>query len=186
MIRRNNRLRRRGYTIIELVVVMAIMVIMAGALVPSLGGLGRSGRLRAGTRGLLGQVRLARELAVSNNTWARVQLDPVEGSSTLQELGADDAQSELEWRDVRRTGAGPLRLPDGVSFARSLAADSAQADELLFAPNGSAEDWFVILEDGAGARLAVQVRGVLGTSRVLAPGEAESFDELARVAEETP
>lgn len=162
---------------------MAILVIMAGAVMPSLGGVVRANRLSAGARAVLAQVRFARELAISHNTYARLEIDPDAGVSRVLELNTDDPDAEPTWEENRQAAGVARRLPDGLRFIRTVAATEEGARTLTFAPNGSATDWFLVIGDERDYRLALRVLGTLGTTRIIEPGRAETYADLVQAEE---
>jgi len=66
---------RRGFTLIELMVALAIMMIMTGIAVVAIGPSLRDARLRSGCRMVASACNYARSRAVSTNTSARVFFD---------------------------------------------------------------------------------------------------------------
>lgn len=177
------RPRRSGLTLIELLVVLALIVVMTGAILPSLGNYGAASRLRAGARGVVSQMRYAREIAVRHNTHARFEIDADTGLSRVSELTTVEPESEPQWHADTHAGGLPRALPDGVRFARSAARGSKPAQSVMFSPDGRGEDWFVVIADRRDEQLIVRVEPTLGTARVLSASDGQDYQELLRAAE---
>lgn len=177
---------RAGLTLIELLVVLALVTIMTGALVPALGNFGAAGRLRAGARGVVSQMRFARELAVRHNTHTRFEIDADTGLSRVSELTVVEPETEPSWHECSQGGGVPRALPDGVRYARSAARDGQAAQSVVFTPDGRGGDWFVILTDRRDERLIVRIEPSLGTARVLSASDGQDYQDLLNAAESSP
>jgi len=79
-----NRDRKRGITLIELVVVMAIIAIGAVLLAPSIGSWVPNYRLRSAARDIVSTLRTAQMKAISVNTTYQVSFAPGSGTYVLQ------------------------------------------------------------------------------------------------------
>jgi type IV fimbrial biogenesis protein FimT len=77
-------MRKRGVTLIELVVVMAIIAIGAAFVAPNIGAWIPNYRLRSATRDVTSAMRMAQMKAISNNTQYHVSFNPGAGSFILQ------------------------------------------------------------------------------------------------------
>lgn len=115
---------RRGYTLVELVVVLAIMAVMTAASVPALGVW--LDREPTGAEAVARLLREARERALDEARSVIVSVDPQTGQWSL-----DDGRKEAV--------TGVLRLGD---------ADLAAADQRIvirFAPTGGAQGEDVVV-----------------------------------------
>jgi len=98
---RRPRLRPHGFTLVELLVVMAIAAILAGVAVPSMRDLVKSMRLTSATNDLFGSLMLARSEAVKRND--RVVLcKSTDGTSCAQAGGWE--QGWLVFHDANNNG----------------------------------------------------------------------------------
>ena len=103
------KMNKRGVTLIELVVVMAIIAIGAMLLVPNMGPWIQSYRLRTATRDITSTLRTAQMKAVSNNMEHRVSFDPVARTYILQ-------RNSGGWVDE----GSAQTLPTGISIATNF------------------------------------------------------------------
>jgi len=77
-------MRKRGVTLVELVVVMAIIAIGAAFVAPNIGAWIPNYRLRSASRDVTSALRMAQMKAISNNTQYHVSFNPGAGSFILQ------------------------------------------------------------------------------------------------------
>jgi Tfp pilus assembly protein FimT len=126
-----------GFSLAELVVVMAFASIMAGAALPRLSLLLASIRLPIGARQLAADLALARATAVLRNTNVRVTF-AADAYTVRYEIGAP--------REVLG------RLPAGV-HVESLPASEA----IRFYATGRADNGTVVLAGSSGARRSIVV-----------------------------
>jgi type IV fimbrial biogenesis protein FimT len=128
----DKQLRCRGFTLIELAIVLAIASILLGSAIPSFIGLVRSSRLTASTNDLLGSILLARAEAVKHRS--RVALckstDGVSCAATggweqgwivfhdTNNNGLHDAGEQVVWR--AQPLADNLRLSGNLNVAKYI------------------------------------------------------------------
>jgi prepilin-type N-terminal cleavage/methylation domain-containing protein len=130
------KMNKRGVTLIELVVVFAIIVIGAVLMVPNMGAWLPNYRLRSGARDLVSTMRVAQMRAVSNNTNYQVLI--AGGSYTLQRdsLG-------LLWI----TEGDTKTFPTGITISNNTfpALGTTPAGSSLFRPNSSSNGGTLVL-----------------------------------------
>src|SRR5574341_1199336 len=127
VIARNTRSRRegRGITVVELITLMVLLVILAAFAIPGMSPVVLRYRLRGAAWQLAGDLRLARQRAVTVRKRFRVCLPGATPSCVISvsardySIERDDGTSTAPW--VSETGA-PVRLPDGVTFCSSGAS----------------------------------------------------------------
>jgi len=126
--------RRRGITVIELVIVLAIVAILTVLVVPNLGGWVQHYRIKGVVRHIVSQMELAKIKALKNNLEYRVYFDKTIGTFELQR-GNRPAMSPSWIRE-----AGPYQLPRQVTMSVTFASDAVQ-----FNPHGTAGSGRVVL-----------------------------------------
>ena len=93
-----------GFTVIELMVVLAVAVIVMGVALPNMMSWLPTYRLSAGARQLAGDLQLARMKAISQNTKYRLKFTT-----------ANFYEFEKESGGTFSTESGPFSLPDGIT-----------------------------------------------------------------------
>jgi general secretion pathway protein H len=133
-----------GVTLLELVVVLAVLATAAVLVAPSVRRGGDGLRLRAGAGQVAALLRHARQEAVTHRRPTRVALERAGQAVTL----AWDGEREV----LRR-----LELPPAMQLEAA-----AGGDTVTFSPRGLARDARWIVEAPGGRRLAVELHGVTG------------------------
>lgn len=176
---------------------MAIVVFLTALAAPSFIGMLTRSRLREGARTILAQCKFAREVATREETYARVEFDAEEGISQVRVLVdvTDQGESERsqslrlpgsrlrpeqewEWQQPGATLGKPRRLPDGIDFDRMASRNEDMSQQITFAPDGRADDFFLTLKDERGGKLAVHVNGTTGGVDIIAPDDRETLAKL--------
>jgi len=201
---------RRGFTLVEMLLVLAIIVVMAAAAAPALRGVMQDAALRNAadtirihwTRAHVkamktGRIQVFRfELNGSRYTvqpWAAAD-DAVEAAPAVQGFGT----AEEETASPRLDETGAPRLPEGTLFVAGAAAlegrsqsiekdikdaNKFEADwsqPILFYPDGSTSDAWVIVAGEREVAIRVELRGMTGTTTI---GEITDQEELVSSAE---
>ena len=135
---------RGGFTLLEVLVVLAILVVSAALVLPGLGRGTATLRLRAEARAVVALLRQARQLAVSQRRAHTVALDPLARALLL-------TRGEGEGTVSRLALGGELRL---------RAEEGGTA--LTFTPRGMAHETVWVLEGPGGRRYRIQVEAVTG------------------------
>lgn len=152
-----NRARGRagaGFTLIEVVVVVAIMAALATLVAPAVGRGTETLRLRSEAGRVAALVRQARQHAVSHHRPTRVALDLGRNTVTLTAEDSDKPVRELV-------------MPDGLRLSVE-----AGGETLRFSSRGLTRNTRWMLEGPGGRRLAIRVESLSG--RVTVTPEARS------------
>ncbi|MEW6657717.1 MAG: GspH/FimT family pseudopilin [Thermodesulfobacteriota bacterium] len=120
---------QRGFTLLELVVVLALLTLMMGLVVPNMYGSWQRERDRAGVRQLMTTLRTARSVAATRHQRVRVFLDlgagryQLEGSPRKVDLsrGFRLGEAHLVWEDREARRGYIAFYGDGTSSGGYLA-----------------------------------------------------------------
>jgi len=183
----------RGFQLVELLVVLALFMLLAGITVPSLLRIAGKWRLRSAAGEVVGTMRLARALAVRRCTNVALKFRPRADGHATYALYRDADGDGVLTRDIDRGVdpqiAPPRRLEQIGSQVRfgfppgRLARDPASPSKWLrngddpirfnnsnlasFGPLGTATPGTVFLTDGQRGLAAVRVTGRTGRVKVV-------------------
>lgn len=154
---RTSQTGERGFTLVELVVVVAIIAVLSGMAVTRMAGSWGSTSLRVGARDLALAARYARDYAATRRVRSRLVIAVSEGRYWV----------EAENRGTDRARSGFERLGTSVGRARTLGAgtkfgavrvepraDAGAPGEpgrvtIVFEPTGEADAAAIVLTDGS-------------------------------------
>ena len=169
---------RRGFTLLELVVVMTIIAVMAGGVAPRFADFAARREMAASAHEAAALLGFAREWARAHGTAVLVQWQE-DGARVTAERDPDGAPGEFT--PLQAGGEALLQLPAGVQIA-ALQEDGQPVElpcEVVFYPDGRAADLLLLLEDEAGRHQWVEYLGRYGVARL--PEDGEIDEELADV-----
>jgi prepilin-type N-terminal cleavage/methylation domain-containing protein len=146
-----SRRSRRGFSLIELLVVLAVGAVMLAVGTPVLRGAMANQRLRAGASNLGNALSEARREAFRTSTPARVEVDPADGRISVFAWDSNaNAEAELK----------RYYLPTGVQFTNLVAVTSYTFDTL-----GRPAALPMTIQLGFTANVSLRTVQVLGTGR---------------------
>ena len=179
--------RRRGLTLIEVCLVLALLVVIGAVATPVLDGTFSRGALRSASDVLRGSWARARLTAMESGQTCVFRAEPNGGRFQLIALSAlGGPHSEMippdfggsdNVADMLRRGEN--RLPEGVRFAACDVSASSRitatlgdsvggvwSAPILFHPDGTTSDATVLLANEASNTIRVTLRGLTGISNV--------------------
>jgi type II secretion system protein H len=203
-------MQRRAFTLIEVLLVLAILVVVAAAATPALRGVLRDAALknaaetvrihwtRAHVKAMkTGRIQVFRfeqdGTRFTVQPWAAAD-DQIEAAPSVQGFGTD----EEETASPRLDESSAVTLPEGTKFVAGAAAlegrsqsieqdiqdaNKFEADwsqPILFYPDGSTSDAWVIVANEREVGIRVDLRGMTGTATL---GEISDVEELKDQAE---
>ena len=171
---------RRGFTLMELMVVIIIIGIMSAAIIPEMRGTFEDALLRSTGRDLVNVCSLANSRAVSLNQSCRVQINPTTGHFVLERKVRDHGRDNfIPLKDV--SGAeGKLdsritievRQPDevfGGDNSAEASVENASSEVISFYADGTADAAKIVLRDRAGFQLSLQLNPVTSRIQIVEP-----------------
>jgi type II secretory pathway pseudopilin PulG len=184
--------RRGGFTLVEVCLVLALLIVIGSLAIPLLGGSFKRQALTSGADLLRAGLSRARLQAMQSGqpyvlrvqpkgSWYQIlSLDQL-ALPESQALPADNPDAEHSAYDILRLSRN--RLPDGVIFAKLDVSDSnlltatmgsidggSWSAPILFRPDGTTSDASVLLVNEPGNTVRVTLRGLTGGSDVSAVG----------------
>src|SRR3954447_2768836 len=178
--------RKRGVTLVEICLVLALLVVIAAVAIPAMGGAFARASLRGGCDTLRAAWSKARMAAIQKgqsyvfrceprgSRFQIVSLDQI-GLPETQEQQPTDSDAERAPEDILRLSR--MQLPDGVIFAKAdigsstqLAATGGTTDggpwstPILFRPDGTTSDASMVLQNEPGNTIRITLRGLTGIS----------------------
>lgn len=112
-------------SLVELMVVLAVIGLVIGISLPRLTGLTQQLRLKAATRQIVGLLSLARSLAISSREDHAVVIDQERGTLSVVNLASNEPLERV------------VRLPSTVTIDVRVGGQSSQEARVTFRPSGS-------------------------------------------------
>ena len=185
---------RRGFTLIEIMVVIVVIALVSALVIPNLGGSVGGLRIESAARQLAGLMDYCYQSATSTGrVHALLFNDEARAYVVLAEPKADPALPE----DVGEPKLEPVALPGFVErelkvgirlssvrlFETDLAQDASGGIRLLFFPDGSAEFARLTLVDESENQRIIVLDGMTGAARVINP-QAEAAAQKKKDSED--
>jgi type II secretion system protein H len=190
---------RRGFTLIELMVVLMILVLLAALTAPSFVRQYHEAKLKSAVRDLVGLMQYARSQAVVEGTTYRLNIDRDGGRVwvTYYDIQADQTNNrEPVYAEDESVLGASRKLPEGVTIREIQLGDEALSqlsDEALqeigdvrgqlneegtpyiaFSPRGTTDGARILLENDYEDQLAVSLDAITGRTQVLEEDEIAS------------
>ena len=144
-------MNQKGITLLELIIVMAIIAIGAALTTPNIGGWLTSLRLRSATRDVASILRVAQIKAVSTNTQYQVVFDTANDDYIMQYQDTSGV-----WVPEGETQT----LPTGVKFNTTF------GNTATFLPNATATNGDITLNNSKGTTKRIRLLGLTGRIKI--------------------
>lgn len=164
----DTRCPKRGFTLIEVIIVLFFMVVAAALILPRYGTFQRAGQARDTARNLMAYVREAREIAVESQRPVVMEIDP---AARRIQLVYDDTmfpQQESAGVGVQTVGIDgralprpPLHYPEPLVVEMQPAGaslDPVMGGQFFVSPEGRIPDTDFLIQYGPDRGIIVTVR----------------------------
>ena len=159
----SNDHNRRGFTLVELLVVMVMIFAFAAVVAPRFSQFVPSLRVESSARDLMAAGRKCHADAALQ--WRIVRLVVDQENQTFQiKMQGDPFKDPEEYSPPASAWADPLTLPQGVRFESvDGAEDTGDGTQYFeFRPDGSASDGTIVLTNDKGTEHTVKIVGISG------------------------
>lgn len=192
----NRSSEREGFTLIELILVVAVIGVVAAIVLPRLDPFLPERRLKSAVRLLSGTISLAYGEAIAKNKTYRLYFDSTKNMYWITEVTSVQKEEETEGSSAMRLGTqfellqyekssekveekaptepmfSPRTLPDGVHFStveinRGLEMAKSDLPYIEFSPLGTAVPATIVLINDEGDQFAIEYDGVTGIPALL-------------------
>ena len=145
-------MNKKGITLIELIIAMAIIALGAVLMVPNIGAWLPNYRLRTATRDIVSTMRLAQMKAVSTNVQHAVTFDEGNNSYIVQYQTTGGLKDDGVMQN----------LPTGIT----MTVDFEGLDSAVFSPNSTASSGALRLQNSKGSQKTVTLFATTGRVRI--------------------
>lgn len=135
----------RGFTMVETIVVIGVMAILSVIAIPSLYRWSQSAECKEAAWGLIADLRLGKQSALSTNLEHRVEVDMAAKRYRLAR--GNMPASSTAWTAVDSW----TELASNVNWSSGAACDGNADLDVVFKPNGAAETEVICIRDAANA-----------------------------------
>lgn len=165
--------RSGGFTLIELVIVIAIIGVLAGMLVPRLPDI-TAARLKSSSRKLSGVISYLYDRAAATQIVLRLTFDMEKNEYYISLLNTDNQFEETSFTFARRTS-----LPDSVKVSETRTSAQGRINKgkafVHFFPSGYVERAVIHLKDDSDREMTLITSPLTGRVRIL-----EGYHDVAQ------
>ena len=155
---RDQDMNKRGITLMELIIVMAIIAVGAVLMVPNIAAWLPNYRLKSATRDIVSSMRVAQIKAVTSNVEYRVFFNDGDKSYVIQRQTTAGVNNYVD-------EGGTQPLPSGITFADD-SGWFVSNKYVTFNPNSTAVSGNVVLTNPKGAKKKIVVLSTTGRIRI--------------------
>jgi prepilin-type N-terminal cleavage/methylation domain-containing protein len=160
----NRPVQSRGFTLIELMLVMALIVIMSAIIAPTLRGFALGRRTKDSAAMIVGVAQYGRTAAMSEGRVYRLNFDPTAGQVWLT------AENGTQFQPPTGEYGERFQVQDGVKFSVDVAPQQ-DGQYIQFQPTGRTDTAHIVLTGPRGDTIEVACATPTETFHVLTPAE---------------
>jgi type II secretion system protein H len=172
----NDWKRQAGVTLIELIIVIAIIGIILGIAITTIGNRSPVAQLKSDARDIVSNMQLARVNAIRDTRPWAIQFDTDNQRYLIYSNSGEEWKSE-DWTDGDETVFRNVMLNRRVNFGTNKGARPGgtmpangsitySANRVVFNPNGTSESGTVYLTIGSGETIAISSLSTTGRIKV--------------------
>jgi type II secretion system protein H len=172
----NDWKRQAGVTLIELIIVIAIIGIILGIAITTVGNRSPVAQLKSDARDIVSNMQLARVNAIRDTRPWAIQFDTDNQRYLIYSNSGEEWKSE-DWADGDETVFRNVMLNRRVNFGTNKGARPGgtmpangsitySANRVVFNPNGTSESGTVYLTIGSGETIAISSLSTTGRIKV--------------------
>ncbi len=159
--------RKYGFTLLELVVVVALISILTGMVIPIYNRTMYSLRIRNTTQDITSLIRYAQEKAIAESREFRVTIDDEAGEFRLFRLKSQTLEGDKEFEPVAEAdGGGAMNIPETLTISRITAGRDRKTGLRYIScyPNGASDPGEIELQTQIRGqqRISIKWLGALG------------------------
>lgn len=161
------RAQSRGFTLLELIVVLTLLGIMSAAVLPVFRTTFSNIEKNHAVRDMVGSMRYAQERAIVDSVEFRLYLDPENAQYFLMRLEEANVK-EKTFKPVAGSQGQRFRLPNNMSMKRPRANRERGTDlyYISFYPNGACDDAKISLERRGRRAADIELKGTVSKLKV--------------------
>jgi prepilin-type N-terminal cleavage/methylation domain-containing protein len=152
----------KGFTLIELTIVIVILGVMLSLIIPRLGELGEA-NLKRSTRHLSGMIRFLKDESQARKAVFRLRFDVHEGRYWT-EVMAQTTDQAVEFKRFSSEMAPEGSLSGQTTFREVRVSSHPDDPYIQFTPDGWVEQAFIYLRDGSGRDFTLLVKPLTGVT----------------------
>ena len=161
---------QKGFTLIELTIVIIVLGVMLSLVIPRLGEIGEAD-LKRSSRHLTGMIRFLRDEAQARKAVYRLRFD-IQGGRYWAEVMTLTGEQTVEFKKYHSEMAGEGELSGRTAFGDVKVGSHPEDPYIQFTPDGWVEKAFIHLRDGDDRPFTLIVNPLMGTTE-LHEGEVE-------------
>jgi prepilin-type N-terminal cleavage/methylation domain-containing protein len=172
------RATRRGYTILEVLVVLAVLVILGAAIIPAMSGYYSNTRQKSAADGIRARLADARAKAMEQGTWYRLALHQDKTRIRLAPDGPDFASLAADDPSVFNSRVTEDKFEEGVTAEPQFDSDDQMVTDpagwitiATVGPDGTCKEdgALIVVRERDFVPIQIRVRGVTGNARIVRP-----------------
>lgn len=127
---RTKSINQNGFSLIEMLMVVAIMAIVAAIAIPFFGGFLANRDLKSAARDIVGDVYELRQRAISENTWYQITFNQGANNYVIRQCNANDTAFPCNGNDIA------TKLPSAFRSDISISAVNINGGAILQMQSG--------------------------------------------------